>query len=274
MTKETKKPLLSKNNHKTIKGEKFGITTYILYMSPFTANSKGVNVCSHASKGCAESCLVGSGMGGMYENVRNGRIRKTEYFLSDRTAFLTDLKNEIGKLIEKHTKKGEQVVFRLNGTSDLRYEKFKIFEGKNIFEVYPDVQFYDYSKNYLRFTNDLPSNYHLTFSRSETNNDKAMEILTKGYNVAMVFKTVPTQYKGYEVINGDESDLRFLDKKNVIVGLRYKKITGTGGKEKNLAAFASGFVIDVELENKIEQINEAYKEAKKRYKKTLKKLVD
>lgn len=230
-------------------------------MSPFTANSKGINVCSHASKGCAESCLVGSGMGGMYENVRLGRVRKTEYFLSDRTAFLTDLKNEIGKLVAKHSKQGDKVVFRLNGTSDIRYEKFKIFEGKNIFEVYPDVQFYDYSKNYLRFTNDLPSNYHLTFSRSETNNDKAMEILTKGYNVAMVFKTVPTQYKGYEVINGDESDLRFLDKKNVIVGLRYKKITGTGGKEKNLAAISSGFVIDIETENKVNKINTTYQKA-------------
>lgn len=263
MKKETKKPLLTKNNHKTIKGEKFGIITYILYMSPFTANSKGINVCSHASKGCAESCLVGSGMGGMYENVRNGRIRKTEYFLSDRTAFLTDLKNEIGKLVAKHSKQGDKVVFRLNGTSDIRYEKFKIFEGKNIFEVYPDVQFYDYSKNYLRFTNDLPSNYHLTFSRSETNNDKAMEILARGYNVAMVFDNLPETYKGYKVINGDESDLRFKDEKNVIVGLKYKKITGTGGKEKNLAAYASGFVIKTEVDEVINKVAKAYKKAEK-----------
>lgn len=262
-----RKPLLTANNHKTIKGEKILDTatnlpykTYILYMSPFTANSKGINVCSHASKGCAESCLVGSGMGGMYENVRMGRVRKTEYFLSDRIGFLTQLKDEIGKLVKKHEGK-DKVVFRLNGTSDLRYEKFKIFEGKNIFEVYPNVQFYDYSKNHLRFTNDLPSNYHLTFSRSEVNNDKAMELLTKGYNVAMVFKTVPTQYKKYEVINGDETDLRFLDKKNVIVGLKYKKITGTGGKEKNAAAFASGFVIDVETENTIIKLNNTYKKA-------------
>ena len=274
MTKETKKPLLSKNNHKTIKGEKFGIITYILYMSPFTANSKGINVCSHASKGCAESCLVGSGMGGMYENVRNGRIRKTEYFLSDRTAFLTDLKNEIGKLVAKHSKQGDKVVFRLNGTSDIRYEKFKIFEGKNIFEVYPNVQFYDYSKNWLRFDSELPANYHLTFSRSETNNDKAMEILARGYNVAMVFDNLPETYKGYKVINGDESDLRFKDEKNVIVGLKYKKITGTGGKEKNLAAYASGFVIKTEQAKVVDKIEATYKEAKKRYKKTLKKLVD
>ena len=274
MTKETKKPLLSKNNHKTIKGEKFGIITYILYMSPFTANSKGINVCSHASKGCAESCLVGSGMGGMYENVRNGRIRKTEYFLSDRTAFLTDLKNEIGKLVAKHSKQGDKVVFRLNGTSDIRYEKFKIFEGKNIFEVYPDVQFYDYSKNWLRFDTELPANYHLTFSRSETNNDKAMEILARGYNVAMVFDNLPETYKGYKVINGDESDLRFKDEKNVIVGLKYKKITGTGGKEKNLAAYASGFVIKTEQAKVVDKIEATYKESKKRYKNTLKKLVD
>lgn len=256
----TNKPLLSKNNHKTIKGEKYGIITYILYMSPFTANSKGINVCSHASKGCAESCLVGSGMGGMYENVRNGRLRKTEYFLADRVGFLNQLKDEIAKLLKKHEGK-DKVVFRLNGTSDLRYEKFKIFEGKNIFEVYPDVQFYDYTKNYLRFDSELPKNYHLTFSRSETNHVKAMEILNKGYNVAMVFKTLPTHYKGYEVINGDESDLRFKDKKNVIVGLKYKKITGKGGAEKNLAAYASGFVIDVEAENKLIEVNSKYQKA-------------
>ena len=262
MKKETKNPLLSKDNHKTIKGEKYGFITYILYMSPFTVNSKGINVCSHASKGCAESCLVGSGMGGMYENVRMGRVRKTEYFLADRIGFLTDLKNEIAKLLKKHEGK-DKVVFRLNGTSDLRYEKFKVFEGKNIFEVYPDVQFYDYTKNYLRFDSELPKNYYLTFSRSETNGEKALEILKRGYNVAMVFDTLPDTYMGYKVVNGDESDLRFKDEKNVIVGLKYKKITGKSGKEKNLAAYASGFVIKTEAEKVINKVKKTYKKAEK-----------
>ena len=240
-----RKPLLSTNNAKTIKGEKLGYMTYILYMSPFTANSKGINVCSHASKGCADSCLVGSGFGGMYENVNKGRVAKTEYFLSSRVEFMFQLKSEIEKAIKKHEGKAI-VTFRLNGTSDLPYEKYKVFEGKNIFEVYPNVQFYDYTKNYLRFDKELPKNYHLTFSRSETNNDKAMELLERGFNVAMVFDKVPTEYKGFKVINADEDDLRFLDEKNVICGLKYKKMTGKGANNK--LAFESGFAIKTQKE--------------------------
>ena len=239
---EFKAPLLSTNNAKTIKGEKLGYMTYILYMSPFTANSKGINVCSHASKGCADSCLVGSGFGGMYENVMRGRVNKTEFFLKDRVSFLTKLKNEITKAIDKNKDKAI-VTFRLNGTSDLPYEKYKIFDGKNIFELFPDVQFYDYTKNYLRFDKVLPANYHLTFSRSETNDTIAMGLLKRGFNVAMVFDKLPETYNGFKVINGDLDDLRFLDDKNVIVGLKYKKNTGKGGAEKNLLAFASGFAI-------------------------------
>jgi hypothetical protein len=216
-------------------------------MSPFTANSKGINVCSHASNGCAESCLVGSGFGGMYVNVMDGRKNKTEYFLSNRVEFMFQLKSEIEAIVKKNEGKAI-VTIRLNGTSDLTYEKYKVFEGnKNIFEVFPDVQFYDYTKNYTRFNKVLPSNYHLTFSRSEINDTKAMEILKKGFNVAMVFDKLPATYKGYEVINGDLDDLRFLDKKNVIVGLKYKKMTGKGADNKK--AFDSGFVINTkELE--------------------------
>jgi hypothetical protein len=217
-------------------------------MSPFTANSKGINVCSHASKGCADSCLVGSGFGGMYTTVKQGRIDKTEYFLRDRVAFLHQVKDEIAKAIKKNEGKAI-VTIRLNGTSDLPYEKYKVFEGKNIFELYPEVQFYDYTKNYLRFDKELPKNYHLTFSRSETNNDKAMELLRRGFNVAMVFDKLPTEFEGYKVINADEDDLRFLDEKNVICGLKYKKMTGKGAN--NQLAFESGFAIKVNETKKV-----------------------
>jgi hypothetical protein len=243
-----RKPLLSTNNAKTIKGEKLGYITYILYMSPFTANSKGINVCSHASKGCADSCLVGSGFGGMYTSVMQGRINKTEYFLKDRVGFLFQLKEEIEKAIKKHEGK-EIVTFRLNGTSDLPYEKYKVFDNntKNIFEMFPNVQFYDYTKNYLRFDKVLPSNYHLTFSRSETNHVKSIELLNRGINVAMVFDKLPETYEGFEVINADLDDLRFLDKRGVICGLKYKKMTGKGGAEKNKLAFESGFIVRTEI---------------------------
>lgn len=237
-----RKPLLTTNNAKTIKGEGKGYITYILYMSSYTANSKGINLCSHASKGCAESCLVGSGFGGMYTGVMQGRVAKSEYFLSSRLEFLNQLKTEITKAIAKH-KDNAIVTIRLNGTTDIPWEKFKVFEGKNIFEIFPNVIFYDYTKNHLRFNNPLPKNYHLTFSRSETNHDKAMELLGKGINVAMVFTKTPETYNNFKVINGDNDDLRFLDEKGVIVGLRYKKLTGKGASEKNINATNSGFVI-------------------------------
>ena len=254
-----RKPLLSTNNAKTIKGEKLGYITYILYMSSFRDNSKGINLCSHASSGCAASCLVGSGNGGMFTSVQQGRRNKSEYFLSDRVEFLHQLKAEIAKAIKKH--EGNAIpVFRLNGTTDITWEKFKIFDNKNIFEVFPDVQFYDYTKNYTRFDKALPSNYHLTFSRSETNHAKCLELLSKGINVAMVFDALPLSYEGYEVINADADDLRFLDKRGgVICGLKYKKMTGRGAN--NALAFSSGFAVRTQpIKTKLKNL---YKKVKK-----------
>ncbi len=238
----TKSPLLSTNNHKTIKGEGLGYKTYIMYLSPFTDNSKGINLCPMASAGCSAACLFKSGFGGMYEKVANGRRNKTEWFLTNRAEFMLALDAEISKYTR--LAKGKFIpVFRLNGTSDIRFEKIKVRDGKNIFELHTDVQFYDYTKNYLRFDNVLPANYHLTFSRSESNNVMAESILAKGFNVAAVFAKVPETYKGYNVISGDETDLRFLDAKNVVVGLTYKNNTGKGAETANKFARESGFVI-------------------------------
>lgn len=240
-----KSTLLTTNNHKTIKGAKLGYVTYIMYMSPFTDNSKGINLCPHASKGCSKACLFSSGFGGMYDTVKEGRRNKTEWYLSNRSEFMAQLDLEIGKAIKRH--EGNAIpVFRLNGTSDIRWEKIKVRDNKNIFELYPKVQFYDYTKNPLRFNGMLPKNYHLTFSRSETNDKEAMSILESGYNVAVVFKgELPKKYMGYKVVNGDETDLRFLDKKNVVVGLKFKNITGKNGGEINKYAKESGFVVSL-----------------------------
>lgn len=244
------KPLLSSNNVKTVKGEKKNFKTFILYMSPFTQNSKGVNLCPMASKGCASACLFESGFGGIYTSVKQGRIEKTEFYLSNRLAFLDKLVIEISKLEKKFKDSEFTLAIRLNGTTDISYEKQITSNGKTIFDTFPNVQFYDYTKNYTRFNKVLPINYHLTFSLSETNFDKAMELLNKGVNVAMVMSKLVDNLFGYQVVNGDETDLTFLQPKNVIVGLRYKKITGKGGAEKNKLALESGFVIDVDKVNK------------------------
>lgn len=233
---EYKNSLLSFNNTKTIKGEKKGVKTAILYLAPFTQNSKGINLCSHASEGCAKACLFGSGAA-RFTKVQQGKINKTEYYLHDRKNFLLQLKSEIERIVRLHSKDWE-IAIRLNGTSDIPFFKFKVFEGKNLMELFPNVQFYDYTKNYLSFDKELPSNYHLTFSRSENNHEKSLELLKRGFNVAMVFgvkngRDLPKTYMGFKVIDGDENDLRYLDPKGVIVGLKYKNLTGYGSKGKN-----------------------------------------
>jgi len=248
--------LLTTNNAKTVKGEKLGYTTYIMYLAPHTQNSKGINLCSHASKGCAKACLFSSGAA-RFDKVQDGKRNKTEYFLAARVEFLNQLDAEITKIVTKHEELGTKFAIRLNGTSDIRFEKFKVRDGKNLFELHPTAQFYDYTKNYFRFNNAVPTNYHLTFSMSEDNKEISMELLKSGVNVAMVFgvKTaddLPTNYKGYKVINGDESDLRFLDKSNVIVGLKYKLLTGKGTKGVNKENIETNdFIINVEELEKV-----------------------
>ena len=270
-----KKPnnLLSTVNAKTVKGEKLGYTTYIMYLAPHTQNSKGINLCSHASKGCAKACLFGSGAA-RFEEVQNGKRNKTEYYLADRTNFMLQLVEEITKAERLHNaiegqkqykKNGIDVLryknfaIRLNGTADIPFEKIKIENGLNIFEMFPNVQFYDYTKNPKRFNKEQSSNYHLTFSRSEDNDNDVDDVLAKGGNVAIVFgvknvNDLPTTYKGYKVVNGDETDLRFLDDKNVVIGLKYKLVTGKGTKGQNKDNIDNNaFLINVSTLNEIKQ---------------------
>ena len=245
--------LLSTNNAKTIKGEKLGYTTYIMYLAPHTQNSKGINLCSHASKGCAKACLFSSGAA-RFDRVQEDKRNKTEWFLDNRVEFLLKLDAEIEviKNKAKHQTSENIPVIRLNGTSDIAFEKFKIRDGKNIFELHPTIQFYDYTKNYFRMRKELPSNYHLTFSQSEDNKEIAMQLMSEGKNVAVVFgvkkeSELPTSYNGYTVVNGDESDLRFLDEKNVIVGLKYKLLTGKGTKGVNkINVDTNDFIVNIE----------------------------
>jgi hypothetical protein len=235
-----KKPtkLFGTQNAKTIKGEELGYTTHIIYLSPEKQNSKGKNICPKATKGCAESCLFTAGMG-KFSNVMLGRLHKTEYFLNDRNSYMNDIVKEIQKAIDKKTDK--ELAFRLNGTSDIPYENIAVGGFKNIMEMFPNVQFYDYTKIFSRLVKPLPKNYHLTFSWAETsdNHEECFRALEIGFNVAAVFAVkneteLPKTYKGFEVINGDLHDLTFLHKKNVIVGLKAK---GKAIKD------TSGFVI-------------------------------
>ena len=159
-------------------------------------------------------------------SVQDSRIAKTKLFFEKQFDFLLKLQKEIASTIKSAEKKGMKAVFRPNLTSDIAWESVFFDEEKpqTIFDKFPETQFYDYTKSFMRmaqFLNgELPSNYHLTFSRSETNQKLVEMVLEMGGNVAVVFRDqLPKTWKGYEVVNGDENDLRFRDKKGVIVGL-------------------------------------------------------
>lgn len=224
------KNLLTTNNAKTLKGKKEGWETHILYMAPYTQNSFGKNLCPMATEGCAAACLYTAGRGRM-SNVQKGRTNKANYFLKGRKQFLAQLELELMKL-DKKASKGKNIAVRLNGTSDLSFEKFIDFEA------YPNLVFYDYTKVWTRYKKPLPKNYSLVFSRSESNEQKAIELLNKGVSVAVVFSdaNLPTEWNGFKVVNGDETDLRFLDSKGVVVGLYAK-----GDAKKD----TTGFVVQI-----------------------------
>lgn len=223
------------NNAKTVKGDGSEYMTAIKYMKPFKTVFKGKvhNICAMAETAkCHEGCLVSAGRGQM-SSVQRGRERKTLWYLSDRVGFMDALVNDITTFRRRQIKSGVQPCVRLNGTSDIMYEK------SGIMDQFPDVQFYDYTKIVKRAYGELPPNYHLTLSYSEADEEYAEQVLMAvadtGVNAAVVFRDrLPDTFKGFRVIDGDKDDLRFLDPKGVVVGLKAK------GKAKQ---DTSGFVV-------------------------------
>ena len=245
--------LLSTGNPKTLKGMKEGYNTYILHLAPYTLS--GRNTCPKATAGCAAACLNTAGRGGMFKKgentntIQQARIRKTQLFYNDREQFMSLLIKDIELAIKQSERQGLIPVIRLNGTSDIPFEKYEVKRaGKtynNIFSAFPDIQFYDYTKVLGRKIGNI-SNYSLTFSAADGNDNDVMKAWQSGYNIAMVFgikKTLPMPdsvdfygngfHAKAPVFNGDESDLRFLDPRGVVVGLYAK------GKAKK---DTSGFV--------------------------------
>ena len=229
--------LLTVGNPKLLKGQSLGYLSSVLHFAP--ADLSGKEVCPKRTKGCTDACLNTAGRGGIFKKgettnvIQQARIRKTKMFFENRSVFLSALLKDIVKTIKYAEKKGLIPVFRLNGTSDLSWEKYEILEGRNIFQMFPQVQFYDYTKINNRKVSHIP-NYHLTFSKADGNDMDVRIAISNGMNVAVVFKQVPDTYLGRPVINGDETDLRFLDPKGVIVGLKAK------GKAKK---DTTGFVV-------------------------------
>ncbi len=228
------KALLTTGNPKTAKGEGSGYLTAILHLAPHKV--AGFNVCGYASQGCAAACLNTAGRGGIgldadgLNVIQIARIQRTRFFKRDRFAFFLQLADEIAAHARRAHAHGLIPAVRLNGTSDLPWEKLTMGAFANVFAMFPDVQFYDYTKWPIAKRRTGP-NYHLTFSLCEDNDSRAADALKVGTNVAAVFDTrksgdLPPTFtiEGItaRVIDGDKTDLRFLDEPGVIVGLRAK----------------------------------------------------
>ena len=228
--------LLSTANPKIQKGTKLGYLSFILHLAP--ADLSGREVCPKRTAGCSAACLNTAGRGGMFKRgettntIQRARIRKTQYFFEARDYFMMDLYDDIKRAIRYAERQGLKPVFRLNGTSDLAWEKYTINEN-NLFELFPNVQFYDYTKVLGRKTSKY-KNYHLTFSAADGNDADVEKAMAQGMNVAVVFDEIPQTYKGKSVFNADDTDLRFLDPRGVVLGLKAK-----GRAKKDY----SGFVI-------------------------------
>lgn len=242
-------------NAKTVKGQKRGFMTAVMYLAPYKA--AGINVCPLAElAGCWKGCLNTAGRGGIAKGsatmetpagdlpdnaIQRARIKRTQFYATDRPGFLAQLRKEIAAFIRKAERKNLTPVVRLNGTSDIQWERV----DPDLFTEFADIQFYDYTKIPKRFTRELPPNYHLSLSWSGASH-KYMQMcidvaIPHRANVVKVMRDERTKREAMAslhscpVVDGDEHDLRFLDPDGAIV---YLKAKGRARKDD------SGFVLD------------------------------
>jgi hypothetical protein len=226
--------------------------TLALALAP--AHSAGYGtICSHASDACTDLCLNISGRtvgkAPMASTILNARIGRTRHYFQTRDHFLAMLRHELALGVAKAKRQNIKPIARLNVFSDIDWPR----KHPDIIECFPEIQFYGYTKNTHAMTRFIdgsyPANYHLTFSRSETNEETALGFLERGANITVVFDTkysnghhnlmrpLPETWKGFPVVDGDKTDLRFLDSPGHVVGLRAK---GLARKRENQT---NGFVV-------------------------------
>ncbi len=231
--------LLTQSNPKIEKGDKLHTDwqSAIMHLHP-----SSTRICPYQDIAkCKTACLNTAGRGGIIKRgettnvIQEARKRRTKLFLQAPELFLEQLYIEIAKFKAKAKREGKKPCVRLNGTSDIQWENQEL-SGRTVFDTFPDIQFYDYTKIPTRKVSHI-KNYHLTWSYSEANAKYAKWFDKLSYNIAVVFNhALPLWYKGRKVIDGDKYDMRFLDEPNVVVGL-----TAKGKAKKD----TSGFVISI-----------------------------
>jgi hypothetical protein len=232
--------LLGGDNPKTVKGEKLGYATAVLYLAP--GNLSGFEVCPRRSPGCTDACLHTAGNPVYFRGKERARIARTRFAFEEFDLFRALLVGELCAYILKAKQVDLIPVVRLNGTSDLLWEKL----FPSLFSRFPLTQFYDYTKIGSRMaTGSRPTNYDLTFSRSETNHAECHQVLASGGRVAIVIgnagisahpRPFAASFEGYPTIDADKHDLRFLEPPSSWAVLRAK---GRARKD------ASGFVVSI-----------------------------
>jgi hypothetical protein len=221
-----RKPLLSKDTSNAKLAKTHDLhgrdwETLILYMAPaevvysslteeessLVVHGVRVSLCPASTEGCRRDCLFYQGRARLFKEVNEARIRKAKQFILEPLEFFAQLHGEVRRALAAATRKGKRLAIRLNGTTDIDWTPFV--------RLYPDVQFYDYTKTargmaFARGT--LPENYHITFSRSEENRNIALRVLRAGGNVAVVVDSkVDVDWSDARLIDGDLHDARFLD---------------------------------------------------------------
>jgi len=221
--KEPTRLMFKSGNPKTDKNQSVeGLENIVvLHLNLAPADLSGYNVCPMASQGCKSACLHTAGNPVFQAQKDKGRINRARFYMQDRDKFISRIDRELVNFVKWCDKNKKIGVVRLNTTSDISWENY------NLFEKFPMLQFYDYTKiqkRALKFARgEYPPNYHLTYSLNEDNYDRAVEVLNEGGNIAVVFrKDLPDTFMGKKVVNGDLHDLRYLDPKNVVVGLKAK----------------------------------------------------
>ncbi len=226
---------------KMAKSIDLGYLSAVLQLQPVFRHN-GLNTCPNAGH-CARTCLQTTGRN-RFDSAKLARIRKTKLYIDHRDTFYRALIKDI-ETLERHAKRLKlKPTVRLNGLSDISFELDNVLgTGKSIFELFPHIQFIDYTKVESRFDSKLPVNYHLTYSVNENTpigfTDKVFKL---GYNCAVVFSgVIPTKYLGKKVFAGDDSDLRHLDPRNYFVGLKYKMAFNQRSGKK-LHIIQNGFI--------------------------------
>ena len=229
-------------NTKTIKGQKQGYMTAVMYLAPYNIASKEHNVCPYSTPGCRAGCLYSAGRGSM-TTVQKARVNRTKYFIENRANFMLLLVDQISRFRKKANKKGLIPVVRLNGTSDIDWNFY--YRGNDsfthtIFNTFPDLQFYDYTKDTRKILRKQPDNYHLTYSYNENSaKDFCYDLLhNRNINVAVVFnKEGYKQAIESKAIDGEINDLRMYGDQGKIVALLAK-----GQAKKDKTGFVRGKV--------------------------------